>query len=215
MSEGDKSIANIRKEYTSRELKENSANINPFDQFKLWFDEALNGCILEPTAMNLATVGSDNRPSSRIVLLKGYSIEGFTFFTNYLSKKGNELSNNNFAAINFFWPELERQVRIEGIVTKVDKSESESYFQSRPRGSQIGALASPQSKVIDKYELETNFKEKEKEWEGKEIKCPDHWGGYILKPDYFEFWQGRPSRLHDRITYQFENNTWKIQRIAP
>lgn len=209
------SISNIRKEYSSRELHVDSANVDPFEQFKLWFEEALKGSILEPTAMNLATIGPENRPSSRIVLLKEYNRQGFTFFTNYLSKKGNELGFNSFAAINFFWPELERQVRIEGKVTKIDKSESESYFQSRPRGSQIGAHASPQSKVINKSELETNFKELEKEWEGKEIKCPEHWGGYILHPDYFEFWQGRPSRLHDRITYHFENNTWKIQRIAP
>lgn len=215
MNEGGKSIANIRKEYSSREFQESSANVNPFEQFQLWFEEALESSDSEPTAMNLATVSPEGRPSSRIVLLKEFSMSGFTFYTNYLSKKGHDLVKNNFAALNFFWPELERQVRIEGTVAKVDKNESEFYFQSRPRGSQIGALASPQSQVIDKSDLEKNVKVLENEWEGKNIPCPDHWGGYIVKPDYFEFWQGRPSRLHDRITYQLENNTWKIIRIAP
>jgi pyridoxamine 5'-phosphate oxidase len=209
------SISGIREEYSSRELNESSIAANPFYQFQFWLEEAIKSKVNEPTAMNLATVDKRNRPKSRIVLLKDFSQEGFVFFTNYQSQKGNDLAHNPFGSINFFWPELERQVRIEGMISKVNTSQSDEYFASRPRGSQIGANVSPQSKIINKSELENRVRNFEVSNEGKIIDRPENWGGYILKPDYFEFWQGRPSRLHDRLTFLFENNEWLINRIAP
>lgn len=209
------SISGIREEYSSRELNESSIAANPFYQFQFWLEEAIKSKVNEPTAMNLATVDKRNRPKSRIVLLKDFSQEGFVFFTNYQSQKGNDLAHNPFGSINFFWPELERQVRIEGMISKVNTSQSDEYFASRPRGSQIGANVSPQSKIINKSELENRVRNFEVSNEGKIIDRPENWGGYILKPDYFEFWQGRPSRLHDRLTFLLENNEWLINRIAP
>jgi pyridoxamine 5'-phosphate oxidase len=209
-------ISTIRTDYKRHELLENSVSIDPAEQFGAWFDEAINSKVIEPNAMHLSTIGSNNRPTSRIVLLKGFDNNGFTFFTNYNSKKGNQLLHNNFASITFFWPELERQVRIEGSIQKIGEDESAKYFMERPRNSQIGAWASPQSKILlDRKELEDNFKKYEKEFEGKEILKPKNWGGYCLKPDYFEFWQGRASRLHDRIVYNLIGTTWQICRIAP
>jgi pyridoxamine 5'-phosphate oxidase len=209
------SISGIREEYSSRELNESSIAANPFYQFQFWLEEAIKSKVNEPTAMNLATVDKRNRPKSRIVLLKDFSQDGFVFFTNYQSQKGNDLAQNPFGSINFFWPELERQVRIEGIIGKINTSQSDEYFASRPRGSQIGANVSPQSKIIKKSELENRVHNFEISNEGKVIDRPENWGGYILKPDYFEFWQGRPSRLHDRLTFLLENNEWVINRIAP
>ncbi len=211
----NKALAHIRQEYTSRELLENTINRDPFVQFGLWMDEAIKSCVLEPTAMNLATVDESNRPSSRIVLLKGFSEKGFVFFTNYASRKGRALEKNHYAAINFFWPELERQVRIEGTISYTSREESNEYFSSRPRGSQIGAWGSPQSQLIEKKELEEKVKEQEQQWQDQIIPCPQIWGGYNLVPDYFEFWQGRPSRLHDRLTFTLEDQNWIIRRIAP
>ncbi|MFN4121725.1 MAG: pyridoxamine 5'-phosphate oxidase [Flavobacteriales bacterium] len=211
-------ILKLRKEYTREALDENQIKSNPFDQFKYWMEEAIQAEIMEPNAMVLATV-HQNRPSSRVVLLRDVRTDGFTFYTNYLSKKGIELQHNPFAALNFFWPELERQVRIEGKVEKLPESESKDYFALRPRGSQIGAWASPQSQIIEKREdLEKLVKQYEQQFENRDVSLPPHWGGYILKADYFEFWQGRESRLHDRIFFQIKDqgkNIWDKGRLAP
>jgi pyridoxamine 5'-phosphate oxidase len=211
-----KKIAEIRNEYKYQQLTENNVNHNPFHQLRLWLDEAIESQIYEPTAMNLATLSKDNRPSSRIVLLKGLSETGLVFFTNYESKKGMDLFYNPSAALLFFWPELERQVRIEGKVEKVSASESDEYFKSRPSGSQIGANISPQSQVIPNREiLEEKQSEFAKKFEGKEIPRPSNWGGYQLIPSMFEFWQGRESRLHDRLRFAEVDGGWKIERLAP
>jgi pyridoxamine 5'-phosphate oxidase len=210
-------LADVRKDYTLKELSENHVLKNPFEQFQLWMDEAMKSEVLEPTAMHLSTVSKNGRPSGRIVLLKGIENQGFVFFTNYESHKGNELAQNPFACLTFFWAELERQVRIEGKVQKVSSENSDAYFQVRPRGSRIGAWASPQSRVIsDRKILEDNVLNLENQFKEQEIiPRPQHWGGYVLIPDLLEFWQGRPSRLHDRIQYTLENNIWKIERLAP
>jgi pyridoxamine 5'-phosphate oxidase len=211
-----KKIAEIRNEYKYQQLTENNVNHNPFHQLRHWLDEAIESQIYEPTAMNLATVSKDNKPSSRIVLLKGLSETGLVFFTNYESKKGVDLFYNSSAALLFFWPELERQVRLEGKVEKVSADESDVYFKSRPFGSQVGASISPQSRVIPNRDiLETEKIEFEKKYEGKEIPRPSNWGGYILIPDTFEFWQGRESRLHDRLRFTMVDGGWKIERLAP
>lgn len=210
-------ISNIRAEYSKKELRESNVASDPFSQFKIWFGEALESEVAEPNAMHLATINSLNRPSGRVVLLKSFDATGFVFYTNYNSRKATEMAHNAFAAITFFWPELERQVRIEGFIQKNSEFESEKYFQERPRLSQIGAWASPQSQILpSRTVLEENFNScQEKFGEGK-IPKPQHWGGYILKPDYFEYWQGRRSRLHDRIIYTPQpNNEWAIKRLAP
>ncbi|MDB5117964.1 MAG: pdxH, partial [Mucilaginibacter sp.] len=190
---------------------------NPIKQFEIWFNEAIEARVLEPNAMTLATATPDGRPSARIVLLKGYNTDGFAFYTNYLSRKGKEITKNPLGALTFFWGELERQVRIEGTIEKLSKEQSERYFHSRPKSSQIGALASPQSQEIaDRETLETKMSELEAEYADKEIPKPSFWGGYILKPRLIEFWQGRPSRLHDRILFKkTDNKNWKKVRLAP
>lgn len=210
-------IAEIRKNYSRHELTEEAVLTNPFDQFQVWLQEAIQAEADEPTALVLSTVNAAGRPSSRVVLLKDVSPEGFTFFTNYASRKGHELEQNPFAAITFFWPVLERQVRIEGKVVKVAPEISESYFHSRPRGSQIGAWASPQSNEIDSRELleEANKKVEAQYPDPETIPRPPHWGGYQLQPDRIEFWQGRPNRLHDRIVYELQGQNWHIKRLAP
>lgn len=210
-------IHSIRKDYKIGTLDTKDVHPNPITQFQKWFNEALKAEVLEPNAMTLATLDSENRPHARIVLVKDISENGFTFFTNYLSNKGKEIAAQPQAALLFFWPELERQVRIEGIIEKVSKEESSTYFHSRPRGSQVGAHVSPQSQIIPNRDyLETLQAELEKKFEGKEIPIPDYWGGYLLKPQSVEFWQGRPSRLHDRILYSKDKeNNWKIERLAP
>ncbi|MBX9850581.1 MAG: pyridoxamine 5'-phosphate oxidase [Cytophagaceae bacterium] len=211
-----KNLADIRNEYKLRELDKKHVNADPLRQVEQWLNEAINAGLYEPTAMVLATVSKNGKPSSRVLLAKGITNEGLIFYTNYTSKKAREISANSFGAINFFWPELERQVRLEGSIEKISREESEKYFQSRPKGSQIGAVVSSQSEVIESRDLLEKMKvELEKKYEEKNIPCPDNWGGYILKPDYFEFWQGRPSRLHDRIIFVKENYSWKIQRLAP
>ncbi len=208
-------IADIRKDYTLKSLSEKDVLPNPANQFGIWWNEAITSNIDEVNAMTLATIKPNNTPAARIVLLKDFNEAGFTFFTNYLSAKGEQLFANPNAALCFFWKELQRQVRIEGIVKKVDNGISDEYFNSRPVGSKLGAWASPQSKVIANREiLEENERQYQKEF-GNDIKRPAHWGGYILQPTYFEFWQGRSNRLHDRICYTFENNNWKIERLAP
>ncbi|WP_448518972.1 pyridoxamine 5'-phosphate oxidase [Rhodoflexus sp.] len=209
-------ISDIRKEYTRHTLSEGDVANSPFDQFNKWFEEALNSGLTEPTAMNLATVGSDGRPTGRIVLLKHIDT-GFVFFTNYGSRKGQHLQQNPFAALTFHWVELERQVRIEGKVDKVEASLSDEYFNSRPLLSRIGAIVSDQSKPLPhREELENRMRALEVQYAQQDPPRPENWGGYRLIPDYFEFWQGRRSRLHDRIVYELmEDNTWKIYRLAP
>ena len=212
----DQSIADIRKDYKLRSLLEDDVLSDPIEQFTSWWSEAINSKIEEVNAMTLATASTDGVPSARIVLLKGLTKEGFIFFTNYNSDKGKQLETNPKAALVFFWKELERQVRIEGTVSKVSKEESEAYFASRPIASQIGAWASPQSTVIPGRNLLEENVHKYKDQFGEEnIPKPPHWGGYIVKPFKMEFWQGRRSRLHDRILYTLENNNWIKSRLAP
>jgi pyridoxamine 5'-phosphate oxidase len=197
-------------------LSEKEVEINPIAQFQKWWEQAIESKIEEVNAMTLATVNSFGFPSARIVLLKGYNENGFIFFTNYESRKGNELEVNPNASIVFFWKELERQIRIEGFVSKLSEKESTDYFKSRPIESQIGAWASPQSSVIVSRELlENNFTALELKYANQEIPKPPHWGGYILNPVQLEFWQGRPGRLHDRIEYGKVDGDWIIKRLAP
>lgn len=211
------SIADIRKDYKLRSLDETDVVADPIKQFEKWWNEATHSNIEEVNAMTLATSTSTGKPSARIVLLKGFDKNGFVFFTNYNSHKAAEIAENAQVALVFFWKELERQVRIEGTVVKASNEDSDTYFDSRPEGSKIGAWASPQSKIIASREvIETNMKEIQNNFGGKEIERPDFWGGYVVKPVLIEFWQGRSSRLHDRLQYnRCENNTWKIQRLAP
>ncbi|HUG57972.1 MAG TPA: pyridoxamine 5'-phosphate oxidase [Candidimonas sp.] len=209
------SVADIRQKYEKFELLESSLADTPLKQFALWFDEALQAQVPEPNAMTLATTTATGRPSARIVLLKGYDDQGFVFFTNYLSRKGKEMEANPHASLLFFWPALERQVRIEGRIEKVTAAESDEYFHSRPLGSRIGAWVSPQSQPITRAELEARTLTLTESL-GANPARPEHWGGYRLKPDYVEFWQGRPSRLHDRLVFQREaDGPWSHSRLAP
>jgi pyridoxamine 5'-phosphate oxidase len=212
-----KDIQNLRQDYRASTLLEQDVAANPVKQFEKWFDEALKAEIWEPNAMTLATATVNGVPSARIVLLKGFSEQGFAFYTNYLSRKGKELAKNPRAALIFNWGQLERQVRIEGTVEKLSKEQSEQYFHSRPIGSQLGALVSPQSQEIaGREELESKWQQLETEYQDKEIPKPAFWGGYIVKPQLVEFWQGRSSRLHDRILYKNAGKSnWKIVRLAP
>jgi pyridoxamine 5'-phosphate oxidase len=210
-------IADIRKEYKQKTLLESDVVANPMEQFHIWFQQATNSDILEVNAMTLATCSSTGIPSARTVLIKGITEQGFIFYTNYDSQKGMELTENPKAALLFFWKELERQIRITGIVKKISEAESDTYFKSRPFSSQIGAIISPQSHIITNREwLENKEKEITATTTIDNIKRPTNWGGYIVQPVSFEFWQGRPSRLHDRIAYQLQHDaTWKIERLAP
>lgn len=210
-------IADLRKDYTLQALDESHVSADPLRQFAHWFDEAIRSEVLEPNAMTLSTVSADGRPSGRIVLLKGLEEGEFVFFTNYQSRKGQDLSVNPWASLTFFWAELERQVRIEGRVTPLSEERSTAYFQSRPAGSQLGAWASPQSQIIDGRAFLEHRLEAITLLYGQSspIPKPAHWGGYALRPDYLEFWQGRPSRMHDRISYQWAEEQWRIMRLAP
>lgn len=210
-------IAALRRNYALESLSEKDVLPDPMDQFGIWFGEAANSQLVEPNAMTLATATPEGLPSARTVLLKGFHDDGFVFYTNYESRKGQELARNPNAALLFTWLELERQVRIEGVVEKVTQEASRAYFQSRPKESQIGAWASPQSRVIEGREmLETRVLELQGEYATAEVlPLPLFWGGYLLRPSVIEFWQGRENRLHDRICYVKAGNEWKINRLAP
>ncbi|MGZ3880613.1 MAG: pyridoxamine 5'-phosphate oxidase [Flavisolibacter sp.] len=210
-------IADLRKEYSSKNLLETDIEKNPIDQFQKWWHEAVNSEIDEVNAMTLATASSDGMPSARIMLLKGFDKNGFVFFTNYKSYKALHLEENPKACLVFFWKELERQVRITGLVKRVPEKDSDEYFLSRPVGSQVGAWTSNQSQVIESRQwLEHRYLQLSEEFKNRELKRPPHWGGYLVTPVIIEFWQGRPSRLHDRIQYTLENDgTWTIERLSP
>lgn len=210
-------ISDIRKDYTLQVLQETDVNPDPMKQFDKWWEEAVQSQIDEVNAMTLATANKEGRPGARIVLLKGVEPDGFVFFTNYNSNKGKDIAENPFATLLFFWKELERQVKIEGSISKVSEADSDAYFYSRPEGSRLGAWASPQSTAIASREvIERNITELQKRFEGKAIDRPPHWGGYIVKPTLIEFWQGRSNRLHDRIQYSLnEKREWQIERLAP
>ena len=214
----DQNLADLRKTYAQRTLSEADVLPDAVHQFRVWLNEALAAQLDEPTALTLSTVSATGQPSSRVVLLKGLPDEaGFLFYSNYDSRKGQELAARPLAAINFFWPGLERQVRVEGRIEKAPETLSTEYFQSRPRSSQLGAWASPQSQVIaNREELEAREAHVAEEFGAQDpLPRPDNWGGYILKPHRLEFWQGRPSRLHDRIVYELEGQDWKRSRLAP
>lgn len=208
-------LHNIRDEYCKQELSENQCAAEPLAQFKIWLNEAISAQVNEPTAMNIATVDAAGKPSARIVLLKEVNEHGFVFFTNYHSRKGTALSENPFAALTFFWPELERQVRIEGRVETLPAAESDHYFASRPYSSRIGAWASEQSQVISGKSVLLARAAVFGAKHPINVPRPPHWGGYTLIPERVEFWQGRPSRLHDRIVYRLHNHTWLKERLAP
>lgn len=210
-------IADLRKDYALQSLSEAEVKPNPLQQFQIWFDQAIAAEVPEPNAMTLATATPEGIPAARIVLLKGLDEQGFMFYTNYESRKGQELAANPRAALVFWWAELERQVRIEGTVEKVAEAEAIAYFQSRPVGSRLGAWASNQSQVIrDRQVLEQRLQDLTQQYQDQEIPKPAHWGGYRVIPTAIEFWQGRPSRLHDRLRYRQESgNQWKIERLAP
>jgi pyridoxamine 5'-phosphate oxidase len=210
-------IASLRLEYSAQVLLEESSAADPFTQFQAWWQQVLETKITEPNAMTLATASCDGMPSARIVLLKGFDRKGFYFFTNYNSYKGLQLAENPKACLVFYWKELERQVRITGLVRPLEGAESDAYFHSRPQGSRIGAWASPQSQVIESRAwLDEAYERTSQQQNSASIERPPHWGGYVVKPVIVEFWQGRPSRLHDRLQYTLERDgTWKRERLAP
>ena len=211
-----KDIASIRRDYQMASLDEAASAAHPMDQFTHWWEEATTSNIDEVNAFVLSTIDANRAPASRVVLLKGYTPEGFIFFTNYDSDKGKEVAANPNVAMNFFWKELERQVRITGTIKKISAEESAEYFHSRPLGSQVGAWSSPQSQVIpNRAFLEKSFEENTEKYKEGIVPLPPHWGGYIVHPTQVEFWQGRSSRLHDRIRYSFENHQWTKVRLAP
>jgi len=213
-----KDLSNYRKSYEKQELLEGNCPENPMELFQTWFRNADESETVEETnAMTIATIGKDGYPKSRVVLLKKITWEGFVFYTNYSSKKGTAIQENNNICLSFFWPALEQQIIIKGKAEKLAENLSDGYFESRPDGSKLGAWASNQSSVVNSREaLEENLSSLEKKFEGKEIPRPKHWGGYLTKPTSIEFWQGRPNRLHDRILYTLQEDfSWKLERLAP
>ena len=212
-----KNIAHLRQDYSAATLDIADTRPNPIDQFAHWFEEALNAEVKEPNAFTLATINTEGRPRARVVLLKGFDHEGFVFYTNYNSAKAQELLDHPYAALCFVWLELERQVRIEGRIEKVSAETSREYFQSRPKQSQIGAWASPQSTIItDRAILDAEMERLEQQYADEEVlPLPPHWGGYLVRPDLVEFWQGRRSRLHDRVQYRLEDVGWIRELLAP
>lgn len=210
-------IAQLRQEYRRHDLSEIDVQPDPIDQFQQWFDEAVQSGVSEPNAMTVATVDADGQPSARILLLKGIEDGGFVFFTNYESRKGAQLAANPRAALVFWWEVLERQVRVEGVVERIDAASSDAYFESRPRGSRLGAWASPQSRPIESRDVLTaRLSDAAATYEDRPVPRPPHWGGYRLRPHRVEFWQGRPSRLHDRLDYVLrDDGTWHLRRLAP
>ncbi len=210
-------LSNYRKSYEKRELSETTIDNNPFMQFKKWFHETEEfGGVDEINAMTVSTIGTDGFPKARVVLLKQFNEEGFVFYTNYLSEKGKAILNNPHICLSFFWASAERQVIIKGIAEKTSKIQSDNYFHSRPRGSQLGAIASPQSSIITGSDvLQNALHNLEKQFENKEVERPENWGGFLVRPVSIEFWQGRPNRLHDRIRYTLTGLDWKIERLAP
>jgi pyridoxamine 5'-phosphate oxidase len=205
----------IRNEYQLGELDEHQVDPDPMKQFELWMKQAIEARIEEPTAMTLATADVEGKPAARMVLLKGFDEQGFIFYTNYSSRKGRQLESNPHAALAFYWKEFERQVRIEGIVKKVAEQESDNYFSSRPGPSQVSAIISPQSEIIPNRQFLIDLQERFLQSNADHHSRPQHWGGYRLKPNMIEFWQGRPGRLHDRIRYRLSNSNWVIERLAP
>lgn len=209
-------LADLRREYSRETLDESSVDADPFIQFAKWMNEALVSEMIDATAMVLSTVDAENRPSSRVVLLKGFDERGFRFFTNYESTKGRELNANPHATIHFFWAELERQINIRGRIEKTSTEESEEYFRTRPLESRLGAWASNQSEVIaSREELENKLEEMRLRFADGDVPLPPFWGGFRVIPDRFEFWQGRPSRLHDRVCYELSGGSWMISRLSP
>jgi len=209
-------VHTLRHDYLTTTLEKETARQNPFEQFELWLADAVEKQLYEPNAMVLSTATAVGKPSSRVVLLRGFGESGFVFYTNYKSRKGLEIEENPNAALLFYWAEIERQVRIEGTIAKINEEDSDAYFASRPRESRIGAWTSPQSCVIESRDvLEKKFNELARQWKEKSIARPPEWGGYALKPEIFEFWQGRESRLHDRLLYTKVKSDWKIERLAP
>ena len=216
MDDLHKHISKLREDFTSGTLNENDVNKNPFAQFEKWLQQAVDSKIHEVQAMHLSTVSSDNKPSSRIVYLREFQNNTFSFYTNYNSKKVQELLQNPNAAFTFFWPDLERQIRIEGTVEKASTEQSDAYYNQRPYESKIGAWASEQSHLLSsREELEQKVEQLKKYYTPETTVRPEFWGGLVLKANYYEFWQGRKSRLHDRICYELKNNNWKIKRLAP
>ncbi|MBF6058315.1 MULTISPECIES: pyridoxamine 5'-phosphate oxidase [Thiomicrorhabdus] len=205
-----------RREYLASELNEDQVQSDPYRQFGLWMDQAVEKIPYDPTAMSVSTVDANGQPHSRVVLLKSFDSEGFVFYTHYQSAKGFQIEHNSKGALLFFWPELDRQIRIEGELQKIDPQDSENYFHSRPHDSQVAAASSVQSTPVDNRQtLEARFSELEEKYRDIEVPYPQHWGGYRLQAQLFEFWQGRANRLHDRLCYYRANSAWKIQRLAP
>lgn len=210
-------IAAQRREYRDLPLNEDDVSADPIEQFRIWFEQASEAEVRDATAMTVATADAKGRPSARIVLLKGFDRDGFVFYTNYGSRKAREIEENPWGALVFWWTELDRQVRIQGRIERTTYKEASTYFSTRPRGSQIGAICSPQSHVIpNRQTLIDSVAQAEKEYEGRDVSCPENWGGFRVIPHHLEFWQGRPSRLHDRICYRLDDEAkWIIERLAP
>lgn len=209
-------INSLRHDFSKQTLDEKDVSVSPIMQFEKWFKEAVDTHVNEPNAMTVSTSTLEGKPSARILLLRNFNEEGFVFYTNYTSRKGSEILDNPHCALLFFWPELERQVRIEGVLQKQTSEESDLYFKTRPRGSKLGAWTSAQSKTIaNRQMLEHEYEKLSVIYPGEDIPRPPYWGGYLLRPVSIEFWQGRPSRLHDRILYTLDNGNWEIERLAP